>query len=94
MALDGTPPGCAQLALLTAAGMAIGSVAASLVFPLSSGEVFCSTVSRVPGRISSFFPVIGSSSLSAAPEHPASAITTKATTISEPRFMAFLTALP
>ena len=93
MALDGTPPGCAQLALLTAAGMAIGSVAASLVFPLSSGEVFCSTLSRVPGRISSFLPVIGSSSFSAAPEHPARA-TARATTISEPLFMAFLTAWP
>src|SRR5262245_46780007 len=73
MALEGTPPGWAQLALLTAAGMAIGSVATSLATPLSSGEVLGSTLSRVPGRISSFLPVIGSSSLSATPEHPARA---------------------
>src|SRR4029453_10955102 len=79
MALEGTPPGCDQLALLTAAGMAIGSLAASLgaAAALSSGELLSSTVSRVPGRISSFLPVNGSRSLSAAPVHPARTVRTR-----------------
>jgi hypothetical protein len=60
------PPGCAQLALVSAVGMTIGSLDVSF-WPVadSFGE---RTGSRLPGRTTSFSPVTPSSSFCAEPQ--------------------------
>src|SRR5437870_10505237 len=57
------PPGCAQLELVSAVGMTMGSLDASLGAVVESpGD---NTLSRLPGRTTSFSPVTPSSSFDA-----------------------------
>src|SRR4029078_8028908 len=62
-ALVACPPGCAQLALVSAVGMTIGSLDVSFWPALES--LGARTLSRLPGRTTSFSPVTPSSSFEA-----------------------------
>ncbi len=60
------PPGCAQLELVSAVGMTIGSLDVS--FCGAEDSLGDSTLSRLPGSTTSFSPVTPSSSFEAEPQ--------------------------